>query len=571
MNKRYIGLFCLFTIILCLFAIGASAQDEPLYPAQEGDLYGYINRAGEWVIPPKYYYADEFMPCGLAVVSKEVESVWDYAKTASLIDKTGATVKSFGDWKVKQTDPFDSGTSSPLDAVVERRENILLLKRNTQDVRHYALDFADTARRVEMDSSFLTAACPHPDDDWAQCDTSMELIDVWPDRILLTVSVSKRSLYGFILLDRQGNPVAHRWDAWNVSTSCMENGEYVLCRVGSTSSVVDKNGNDVVTNLSIYTRFQDGAVIDAEDCTAVTLPDGQEMELAAWQQMQADKSQWGAYPTDEGLCLDESRGLSPKLTQNHYASYSAFCAEGLAWALSEEEYSLDLMDINGTIRASRLQPYTQNDSYLPDLPAFFDGWMCVQQMSSDTEEETIRSDYGYISPEGKFLLDSQPFSTAQEFKNGLAYVGVTGKDFTLVNAYVDPTGHVVWAENDREAELQELLDTQSIPKMDDMTAEDATRILMGEWDCSGGGEHLGYPVKFEDDGTWKVVPYNASRGDYWGEPPFELLFKDSETGEFAQEYGLGLFFTNGDTFGVQDFEGGSGYIRMPKGYWDDYK
>ena len=73
--------------------------DEPLFDAKKGELYGYINTKGEFVIEPKYYIAMEFSE-GVAAVK------FDGEDSFKLIDKKGDVV---GATDASWVDPFCEG------------------------------------------------------------------------------------------------------------------------------------------------------------------------------------------------------------------------------------------------------------------------------------------------------------------------------------------------------------------------------------------------------------------------------------------------------------------------------
>lgn len=78
-----------FLMILCLLVTGmAAAEEKMLYPILEYDLWGYMNRQGQTVIPAVYDRAEPFMEDGFAVVGKNVNKKIRYG----LIDRDGNEV-----------------------------------------------------------------------------------------------------------------------------------------------------------------------------------------------------------------------------------------------------------------------------------------------------------------------------------------------------------------------------------------------------------------------------------------------------------------------------------------------
>lgn len=125
------------------------------------------------------------------------------------------------------------------------------------------------------------------------------------------------------------------------------------------------------------------------------------------------------------------------------------------------------------------------------------------------------------------------------------------------------------------AELQSLLDQGLCPSPADMSVEDVTNLLMGEWSCTGGGELL-TEVQHEDgswsaeltaDGTWYVR--ETKPGEYfYRDYKFEFVevFTDADGQERTSK--VGLRFWHRAVFGVGWGEGGSGYARYRSRYDD---
>ena len=106
-----------------------------------------------------------------------------------------------------------------------------------------------------------------------------------------------------------------------------------------------------------------------------------------------------------------------------------------------------------------------------------------------------------------------------------------------------------------------------------MTPEEAEKLLLGNWICTGGGEHLGYDTEidgefvasFREGENWHVRIQTAD-DPYWG-GQFVLVI-EWEDEEETSEIGLGVHCR--DLFWVYDVEGGSSYARY-NSIFDDYR
>ena len=84
----------LLLLIAVLLTGGALGEEEPLYPICENGLWGYMNRAGETVIPPQWMDAEPFFG-NAAIVEVEPwkEDAWEWGGlNQGLIDRQGNTI-----------------------------------------------------------------------------------------------------------------------------------------------------------------------------------------------------------------------------------------------------------------------------------------------------------------------------------------------------------------------------------------------------------------------------------------------------------------------------------------------
>ena len=120
-----------------------------------------------------------------------------------------------------------------------------------------------------------------------------------------------------------------------------------------------------------------------------------------------------------------------------------------------------------------------------------------------------------------------------------------------------------------------ILDEEKCADPINMTPEKARKILLGDWTCAGGGEHLDYThteeymseddsmnhvvswVTFEDDDTWYVRKRTDS-DPFWA-GSMVLGFK-TDNGQ-NDNWEIGLQIHNRDLFSVYGWDGGSAYSR----------
>ena len=580
-------------LLLCALCSCAGAEEEPLFIAQEGWKQGFINSEGEWVIEPIYTKVWPFTSAGYAAVETEEIPLWS---TFKLIDRQGNIVADLPDWRLDYNDSYVEGFS------VQNAVGQAFVLTSVNDMYRSALYLADTGELIELDQSFLEYnLSPGAEINVTYYSGSARttlpygfyLLD-WNDRMVLAFkyldfhkglrgSAKARVIgddycVGFVILDRNGRKVHDGCfnDLPVVISQNQEIREYRLtssflltgCELSQTNvfaSLIDRNGNVLMTDLPEGTKWTDDgqALVLPSSEEVILLPGQERISALEYAKKRAAESPYGLaifgeeYYTAEG---DPVVWLDP----DHYKAKTGFNADGIAWIYGYDgEYQL--INTQGTRIAEGLQPAC----FDADGPILNEtGWQCVFPLES--------GGYGYVDATGTLMYQGFPFHHADPFQNGLAHVQVLDEQYEPLNAYINSSGRVVWAEQGREKDVQQWLDQHEHHTVSDMTIDDAHRALVGEWDCTGGGEFIGEPVIFYEDGTcntgadhilkWDVIENTAGDEYYWNSPPFALVFGDDEGFETLEE-GMGLIFGSTDTFYLTEYDGGSSYVRVPSGYW----
>ena len=205
------------------------------------------------------------------------------------------------------------------------------------------------------------------------------------------------------------------------------------------------------------------------------------------------------------------------------------------------------------------------------------GWEC----DWDYDDET---GYSYTKPDGELMYGGYVFDKAEPFCNDLARVKIMDETYALLDAYIDTDGRIVWAENGRKDEVQRWLDEGTRYSVENITAEEASQILIGEWIGTGGSEIESDddPIIYRDDGTWQVMrcpeevwkEYTEDLSEpsapglilvRGGEPDFDL------SDEEDRQWGWELIIHDRDNFSLGWYEMSSSYTRAAPGYWERYR
>ena len=142
----------------------------------------------------------------------------------------------------------------------------------------------------------------------------------------------------------------------------------------------------------------------------------------------------------------------------------------------------------------------------------------------------------------------------------------------------------IFLNREGKDEVQRWLDEGIRYSAENITAEEAFQILIGEWIGTGGSEIESYddPIIYRDDGTWKVM---RCPEEVWkeyaedlsepSEPGLILVYGDEPdfklSDEEDQQWGWELIIHDRDNFSLGWYEMSSSYTRAAPGYWERYR
>lgn len=217
-----------------------------LAPAKEGELWGYINTNGDFVIPPQYKYAGEFYS-GIAIV-KDTDHHYIINSSGEILHKNESSIRQ-NPTRPKEPSVFfcnEEGYGLAVDgrivippqysyidnfkngyAVVENNEKFGIADTSGDIVIPIEYDSAASAEAKLYQSDIQLS------DTYAEYDNAQMNFEISDDNIMIDLSGSRlydRSVYGVF---NSGNA---RWFV-NAATSLSTD------KIG----VVDKNGNFIVT------------------------------------------------------------------------------------------------------------------------------------------------------------------------------------------------------------------------------------------------------------------------------------------------------------------------------------
>ena len=617
----------LMVVLLSILCTTAAVADEPLFVAKDGLKPGYINAQGEWVIEPRFNQAWPFTSAGYAAVVEEYDKT---GNTFTLIDRQGNIVTKLSEWTLNfNTKGFYGETIVP-----DAAGNGFVL-RNKDDSDRYALFLAGTGKLIELNQEYLGFELSpgakqnevyFEKQEWQRTLPDYYCISEWNGRLILEFRYTdfKRGgysfnvidvNYAFIILDSEGNKLHDGIFRCNDEKGIPVPGHYsqqvtdTYMVAGDTQNyndhLIDCDGRIILKNVDESFSFTDEydwdetlqAVYEG-NFAMVLLPDGRKMTDIKRIEEQAPLTPCGILKHD-GWYYD-TQGERIKwhgASEKYYMALSAFGRDGLAWINRKPENEWDnesddesedepedisdynvstLIDTRGQIILKAVLHDDLHDLYKqnPAATPFEYGWECVYSPEDGWK-------YGYVNPDGEMMFGGYLFDDAEPFSNGLAHARFLGDKNEMLDLYINPGGKVVWAAQGKREEVQKWLDEKARFTTKNMTVEEATRALVGEWDCTSGGEHLSYPVIFYEDGTchlgiadhmlcWKLIENTFETDGYYKDYQVVLLLGDNpeELENANYENGYGIEFCSTEWFNLTDWDGGSTYVKENTGYWE---
>ena len=604
----------LMVVLLSILCTTAAVADEPLFVAQEGWKQGYINAQGEWVIEPRFNQAWPFTSAGYAAVVEDPET-WAF----TLIDRQGKTVTKLSEWCLADNEySMDYGAKEIPNAV----GNAFLLY-NRKDINRYALFLAGSGKLIELDREFLGyELSPGAEQNEiyynnylrSRTNPSDFCLSGWNGRLILgfcytdyqrgtNISIEANMTDAFIILDSEGNKlhdgiyrfpikvtdslepvVDYSYQVTDTYMLAADAKNYNKHLIDCDGKIIVKNVDDIFFYSEDYTWVETLKAVYAENSGQALLPDGKKMPVDERVKEQAALNPCRMLMHD-GWYYD-TKGERIKwhgASEKYYMALSAFGRDGRAWIdrkpdiewdnESEEEpedisdYNVStLIDTRGQIILQAVLNREQYDRYKynPSAVPFEEGWECICTPFDGWL-------YGYVNPDGEMMFGGFPFDKAEPFSNGLAHVMFMDDRYELLDVYINREGKVVWAEHGKRDEVQHWLEEGIRFSPDNMTLEDATQALVGEWDDSEGDMAI-----FYEDGTcnlgrdrmmqWKLLENTAEMED---EDYSKFVLVYGENGQYEPlEEGSGLEFGSMDSFVTTYGEDWCFYSRKAPGYWE---
>lgn len=532
----------LIIVLLCVLCSAALAENDALFVAKDGMKQGFINAQGEWVIEPKYEKVWPFTDAGYAAVVETVYDPWAYREPFTLIDKQGNTVAELPEWSLYIATDFINEQERAC-AV----ENAFVLWSMEED--KYALYLADTGEMIELDQAFLGYELTPGAEEYAVqkggykdtkprgfclCEWNKHLVlefnyqdfykEIRDFEFFTREEINTAYCDGFVILDRQGHKLHEGCfegkpmqvsDFYQIRDTYILTGERERYRYANNpGKLIDCDGKVILDDLTGQNmRWEEDiqAIISPDFGDNVMLPDGQIRPLKEHLKQLASERADGTetylkwYYNTDGERIewtgDEWRQSDPRIEDDcgwDYMALTEFGEDGLAWVncwwITQTDMTNEyrLVDKDGRIHMTVNLISEQHNQYYdyPKTPEFEYGWECVY--SDDWM-------YGYINPAGEMMFGGYVFTKAKPFRNGLAYAQFMDDRCELLDVYINPEGKVIWAEYGKKEEVQHWLDEGKAFTIDDLTLEEATKALAGEWDCTGGGEMD--PFILYEDGT----------------------------------------------------------------------
>ena len=527
---------CTALLLICLMLLTAAVpawaeEPRPMYPAIQGHLWGYIDADNQWVVPP--YTMEQPYPAydNERLYNYDTEEWLDWQGRRYTMDE----IRDPASWDLSELN------GQPVYRCSGQRFGQSWL------VRCYA------AGKEQLPMA------------WVQLDDDLNRLNdlVYSDVIL---SEDERTLMALLEKD--------------ATTACLIDDQGHVLREGLPFGELSEDGV-VITNYrakeDLYFDAQTGALLDELQVAmlhAAHCPEGlwlyRIVEPQETAKVETETMNWSwTFPASEeaasyDVYVDAEGNVAEHLGRFAYASQFR---QGLATVELEDEQR-KIIDTEGKTVLANVA--TVNHYWDGDLE-MTDGWAQVNLHSPDRQ---AFAGCNYLNAQGELMFPACNLRWADPFFEGRALVRVMLPDYSLVYAYIDPAGKVIWAEDGVDiSALQAQLDQGIYPAPAEMTAEEVMEMLVGEWSCTGGGEHLGEvqnadgwgTVPLTLDGTWRVR--KAEPGEYYYNI-YDFVFVEVSTDEDGCEetYEMGLDIHHRDAFGVFHGDGGSGYARYQTRY-----
>lgn len=532
-KAKFLPLLAFLFVLLLLTSHAVAAQ--PMYPAIQGHLWGYIDADNQWLVPP--YTLEQPYP------AYDNERLYNYDTDEWL------------DWQGRRytmdeiRDPASWG----------------LTELNGQPVywcNGQRFGQGWLVRCYAAGEEQLPMA-------WVQLDDDLNRLN---DLVYSDVILSEDERTFMALLDK------------DAATASLIDDQGRVLREGLPFGELSEDGaviTDYRPKEDLYFDAQTGAPLDELQVAmrhAAHCPEGlwpyRVFEPQKVVEVETETMDWSwTFPASEEassyvVYVDADGNTAEYLGRFAYASPFR---QGLA-TVELEDGQRKIIDTEGKTVLANVDAVNH---YRDGDPEMTDGWAQVKLCSPD---RLAFAGCNYLNAHGELMFSDCNLRWADPFFEGRALVQVMLPDCSLVYAHINPAGEVVWAEEGVDLPaLQTQLDQGICPDPADLTAEEVMEMLVGEWSCTGGGEHLGeienadgwFTVPLTLDGTWRVRKTVPGDRFYNG---YHFVLEESYTNADGSQatYPLGLEILHRDAFDISDGEGGSGYARYQTRYDENW-
>ena len=594
----------LLTFIICLLLCACvTAEEDPLFIAQEGWKQGVINKTGEWVVQPVYERIWPFTDAGYAVVEPDEEyrsQEVDLYNHFILVDRQGDIAADLPEWRL-----CNFFEPNPADERVNGAGSAFVLAPMENEDGCCALYLADTGKIIMLDREFLGCALSSEAEEYVKQHKkwllypSNFILAEWNDRLVLYYEYTDyeiissdnqefNELYcsGFIIMDQQGNKVHEGYfigepdgliplDQREYSTErkYIIEGSCLLLDYGINEnsdhlwSLIDRNGKVILRDILSPSEWDEGLQAVSLGREGAVLLNGEQISEDEYLKRRAALNPCGIAMV--GYKYYDTQGKQVEWPElGKYRAVSDFSTDGLAWV--ELDGVSSLINMKGQIIANDVLP-VPDYMYLQQ----FTGYRTATFPSGcECAFDEKNGKYGYINPAGGMMYGGLVFDYAEPFRNGAAHIKIMDDNYALLDAYLDAEGRVIWAENGKKETVQHRLDEGILYNIEDMSLEEARQAMVGEWN-GGGGEYLHFQTFFDDDGTcggvfetqqWTLLE-NTWGEDAFDGAPFVLVYGEQDISG-KPENGTGIWFYNRDYFMAVDDEGTRFVSRVSPDYWE---
>lgn len=517
----------ILSVIMAFTVVSGLAEDntaselpdgEPLYPACKDNKWGYIDVNNNWIIEPQFRNAPPYIYKGQYFYEDMSERF--YNGFGDERDLLPGDVPE--DWGVTEINgiPIDRCWTQAIG------DNICVCFRNEEKQYFRYMLFNSGRKRLN-------------------------------DQAYTRFNLSQDEQYAIVQTEETEEHVGD-----------LINAEGQLIRANVPYGELSADGRVIAQYIS------EGAYYSWIYYSAETGEEITEREAAALHAAASDSGAWpiGEKDVEENKTYVYLNGEGKVIDTLGEYKYATEFVHGIAYVITTDDRIL-LINTRGETVVENVCTVGDSPYYYSDAPVFREGLMQFR-VDSRREAEYFCGNGNYLREDGTMLYPACELWEVNEFFEGRALIGVLQPDYSVVYAYIDTDGRVTWAQEGTDIqELQARLDAGECQNPADMTTEEAEKLLLGNWICTGGGEHLGYDTEidgefvasFREGENWHVRIQTAD-DPYWG-GQFVLVI-EWEDEEETSEIGLGVHCR--DLFWVYDVEGGSSYARY-NSIFDDYR